>query len=66
MSKEPSPLTKIEVSLELDHDQFDKFTDFLAWLKEDRETKSDGKCHCDFPNFTFDSPMACENCGGGQ
>ena len=32
--------TKVEVVLKLDKDQFDKFADFLAWLKEDRELKS--------------------------
>jgi len=26
--------------------------------------KDDGMCHCVFPNFTWDSPMSCENCGG--
>lgn len=22
------------------------------------------KCNCNFPNFTINSPMQCENCGG--
>lgn len=25
-----------------------------------------GKCACDFPRFTFDYPMSCENCGGNN
>lgn len=35
--------TIVKCDLTLDKEQFDKYTDFLVWLKEDREKKNSGK-----------------------
>jgi hypothetical protein len=34
-------------------------------VKIDTPVLDNSSCDCDFPRFTFDSPMECENCGGG-
>jgi hypothetical protein len=39
MSKE----TIVKCDLTLDKEQFEKYTDFLVWLKEDREKKKNGE-----------------------
>lgn len=37
----------------------------LRILKHEHAGDEDSsKCNCRFPNFTFDSPMQCETCGG--
>jgi len=35
-------------------------------IKVDPPIMEDGRCGCDFPKFTWDSPMECENCGGSD
>jgi len=37
----------------------------LRIMKHEHEGDEDtSKCNCNFPDFTFDSPLCCKNCGG--
>ena len=33
-------MSKVKIEMELDKEQFDKFSDFLVWLKKDKRIKA--------------------------
>jgi hypothetical protein len=65
-------MTKVKCDLVLDDEQFDKYTDFLAWLKKDKEQKKKecpksptGKHEFVLPPDSFDNPY-CKYCYKGS